>query len=76
MYILYWTLIAWFLDAVGILDFAWLWAIIDPDAGKDNDLADQWVELNTSWVGIAIDTVAKADGQDVKDFDITDKKNL
>ena len=60
MTVVNWTLFAWFLEAVGVLEFPWLWAIIDPNAGTDNTLADQWVELNTSWVGIAIDTVAKS----------------
>merc|ERR1719329_1184906 len=54
------TFFAWLLEAFGILEFPWLWEILDPNAGTDNTLADQWVELNTSWVGIAIDTVAKS----------------
>jgi len=54
------TFFAWLLEAFGILEFPWLWDILDPDAGTENSLADQWVELNTSWVGIAIDTVAKS----------------
>ena len=76
MTVVNWTLFAWFLEAVGVLEFPWLWAIIDPNAGTDNTLADQWVELNTSWVGIAIDTVAKSQGQDVADFDLKDGKNM
>ena len=75
-YWLQWILVAWLFDSLGWFDFSALWAIIDPEAGTDNSLADQWVELNTSWVGICIDTLAKAAGQEVSDFDLTDKDNM
>jgi len=66
------------MDSLGVLDFEWLWAILDPEADSESgaSLADQFVELCTSWVGISIDTMAKSEGKAVEDYDMTDKKNV
>lgn len=74
-YWMQWFMIFFIVDGIGILDFQWVWDILDPDQGKEGDTADKWVELNTSWVGIAMDTLAKAKGPGGT-FDYTDKKDM
>lgn len=66
----------WIFDYYGYLEMDWLWNIIDPDRGDEIDGTDRWVQMNTSLVGIAIFTLAKAQGINAVDFDLTDSKNM